>query len=155
LGKITPRKNQAKYQMIDSIDFIGNCHDESFDKTRENYLGEWKREQINKELTNYVNLLLLSEGEADPLVVKEALISGLGVVINQSSAENLDKTKDFITIIEDNKLSDIEYIKDKLEENKRISIEKRKEIREYGIAMFDIKVEVDNYLRTINEIIVR
>jgi len=154
LGKITPRKNQSKYQMIESIDFIGNCDDEIFDTTRINYLGEWTREQINKELTNYANLLLISEGEADPLVVKEALIAGLGVVINQSSAENLDKTKDFVTIIEDNKVNDIEYIKEKLEENKKISIEKRKEIRDYGIAKFDIKVEVDNYLRTINEIII-
>lgn len=154
LGKITPRKNQAKYQEIESIDFIGNCDDTSFDTTRINYLGEWTREQINKELTNYVNLLLLSEGEADPLVVKEALIAGLGVVMNESSAENLDKTKDFITVIEENKVNDMEYIKEKIQENKRISIEKRSEIREYGIVMFDIKVEVDNYLRTINEIIV-
>jgi hypothetical protein len=154
VGKITPRKNQAKYQAIESIDFIGNCDDTSFDTNRINYLGEWTREQINKELTNYVNLLLLSQGEADPLVVKEALIAGLGVVINESSAENLDRTKDFITIIEESKMTDIEYIKEKLEENKRISIEKRKEIRTYGIEMFDIKVEVDHYLRTINEIIV-
>jgi hypothetical protein len=153
LGKITQRKNQAKYQMIESIDFIGNCDDTSFDTTRINYLGEWTREQINKELTNYANLLLISEGEADPLVVKEALIAGLGVVINQSSAENLDKTKDFITIVEDNKVNDMEYIKEKIQENKRISIEKRSAVREYGIVMFDIKVEVDNYLRTINEII--
>jgi hypothetical protein len=153
LGKITPRKNQAKYQEIETIDFIGNCDDETFDTTRINYLGEWSRQQINKELTNYVNLLLLSEGEADPLVVKEALIAGLGVVINESSAENLDKTKDFITVIEESKIADIEYIKEKLEENKMISIEKRKEIRNYGMEKFDIKVEVDNYLRTINEII--
>ena len=153
LGKITPRKNQAKYQEIETIDFIGNCDDKTFDTTRINYLGEWSRQQINKELTNYVNLLLLSEGEADPLVVKEALIAGLGVVINESSAENLDKTKDFITVIEESKIADIEYIKEKLEENKMISIEKRKEIRNYGIEKFDIKVEVDNYLRTINEII--
>lgn len=155
LGKITPRKNQSKYQMIESIDFIGNCHDESFDMTKKNYLGEWSREQINKELTTYVNLLLISEGEADPLVVKEALIAGLGVVINRSSAENLDKTKDFITIIEDDKVNDIEYIGCKLEENKTISIEKRIEIRNYGIECFDIKVEVDNYLKTIKEIIAR
>ena len=153
LGKITPRKNQAKYQEIETIDFIGNCDDETFDTTRINYLGEWSRQQINKELTNYVNLLLLSEGEADPLVVKEALIAGLGVVINESSAENLDKTKDFITVIEESKIADIEYIKEKLEENKMISIEQRKEIRNYGMEKFDIKVEVDNYLRTINEII--
>jgi glycosyltransferase involved in cell wall biosynthesis len=155
LGKITPRKNQSKYQMIETIDFIGNCDDENFDNKRINYLGEWTREQINKELTNYANLLLISQGEADPLVVKEALIAGLGVVINRSSAENLDKTKDFITIIEDDKVNDIEYVKCKIEENKKISIEKRREIRNYGIDCFDIKVEVDNYLKTIKEIIAR
>jgi glycosyltransferase involved in cell wall biosynthesis len=152
LGKITPRKNQSRYQNMDTIDFVGNCDDSSFNMIRSNYLGEWTRERIHGELTNYVNLLLISEGEADPLVVKEALIAGLGVVINKSSSENLDTNQDFITVIEDEKAKDLEYVKEKLEENKKISITKRSEIRKYGISKFDISIEVESYLKVIESL---
>jgi hypothetical protein len=107
-------------------------------------LGEWSREQLHEHLTDYTNMVLLSSGEADPLVVKEGLISGLGIVVNRSSAENLDSSLDFITIIEDNKMDDLEFIKEKIKENRAICILKRKEIRNYGINNFDIKNEIKN-----------
>ena len=146
LGKITPRKNQAKYQKITGIDFVGGCHDSLFDTSQSNFLGEWTRERIHKDLTEYGNMVLLSEGEADPLVVKEGLIAGLGIVVNRSSAENLDLRLDFITVIEDNKMEDIDYISEKIAENREISLRKRAEIREYGISKFDIKIEVGKYV---------
>jgi hypothetical protein len=150
LGKISGRKNQAKYQGLSGIDFVGGCDDDRFDKTNPNYLGGWSREQIHENLTDYANLVLLSQGEADPLVVKEALIAGLGVVVNRSSGENLDISQDFITIIEDNKMEDLEYIQEKLRENREVSVTKRVEIREYGVAMFDIRKEVERYIGTIH-----
>jgi hypothetical protein len=152
LGKITPRKNQVKYQSISSIEFVGACEDPEFDKLSISYWGEWSREKIQSSLTKYANLLLISEGEADPLVVKEALIAGLGVVVNRSSAENLDKTKDFITIIDEDKKDDINYISEMLEANKNIAKNKRAEIRKYGIEHFDIAMECDNYLRVISHL---
>jgi glycosyltransferase involved in cell wall biosynthesis len=152
LGKITPRKNQSKFQNIENIDFVGNNADYNFKTWLPNYLGEWSRTQIYEHLTDYSNLLLLSEGEADPLVVKEALIAGLGIIVNKSSAENLDKTLDFITIIEDNKMDDLEYIIQKINENKQISVSKRKEIREYGISQFDISIEVKKYMEIIKKL---
>jgi glycosyltransferase involved in cell wall biosynthesis len=153
LGKITARKNQYIFQNMENLDFIGNCDDGQFDTNRENYLGEWTREQIYNELTKYSNLLLLSKGEADPLVVKEALIAGLGVVINKSSAENLDVSKEFITLIDDDKIYDLVYVSNKIEENKEIANKMRKEIREYGISMFDISIEVAKYVETIKSIL--
>lgn len=146
LGKITARKNQAKYQSIGGIDFIGGCHDTSFHTENPNYLGEWTREHLHEHLTDYANMVLLSEGEADPLVVKEALISGLGIVVNRSSAENLDISRDFITVIDDNKMEDLDYISKRILENRIVSITKRAEIREYGISMFDIRKEVEKYI---------
>ena len=146
LGQITPRKNQAKYQNIPNIEFVGSCVDPNFNKLSVYYWGEWSREKIQQELTKYANLLLISEGEADPLVVKEALVAGLGVVINRSSAENLDVSKDFITLIDDDKKDDIEYIRAALESNKKICRSRRAEIRAYGIAQFDIKQECEKYL---------
>ena len=153
LGKITARKNQYIFQNMENLDFIGNCDDGQFDTNRVNYLGEWKREQIYNDLTKYSNLLLLSKGEADPLVVKEALICGLGVVINKSSAENLDVSKEFITLIDDDKIYDLAYVSNKIEENKKIANKMRKEIREYGISMFDISIEVAKYVETIKSIL--
>jgi glycosyltransferase involved in cell wall biosynthesis len=152
LGKITPRKNQYKFQHLLNIDFVGNNADPNFKTWFSNYLGEWSREQIHEHLTDYANLLLLSEGEADPLVVKEALIAGLGVVVNKSSAENLDKTLDFITVIEDNKMDDLQYVVNKINENKQISIYKRDFIREYGISQFDISIEVQKYVELIQQL---
>jgi glycosyltransferase involved in cell wall biosynthesis len=152
LGKITPRKNQAKYQSIANIEFVGGCNDPNFDQNSISYWGEWPREKIQDSLTKYANLLLISEGEADPLVVKEALIAGLGVVINKSSAENLDTIKDFITIINDDRKYDIEYIRQVLEENKKIARNKRSEIRAYGIENFDIAKECEKYLEIITHL---
>jgi len=146
LGKITPRKKQAKYQSLCNIDFVGNCSDGNFNVSAQNYLGEWSRPKIHQELTNYSNLVLLSEGEADPLVVKEAFIAGLGVVINKTSAANLDTSLGFITVIPDDLLDDLEYIQSKIEENKQISNRMREYIHTYGISKYDISNEVQDYL---------
>jgi len=153
LGQITPRKNQAKYQNIPTIEFVGGCSDPNFNQLGVSYWGEWPREKIQQDLTKYANLILISEGEADPLVVKEALIAGLGVVINRSSAENLDTTKDFITVIDDEKKDDIKYISAMLEENKKIVKQKRTEIRQYGIEQFDIRNECEKYLNILHNIV--
>uniref|UniRef100_A0A6C0B6J1 Glycosyltransferase n=1 Tax=viral metagenome TaxID=1070528 RepID=A0A6C0B6J1_9ZZZZ len=153
LGQITPRKNQAKYQNIPTIEFVGRCADPNFNQLGVSYWGEWPREKIQQDLTKYTNLLLISEGEADPLVIKEALIAGLGVVVNESSAENLDITKDFITVIDDEKKDDIEYIRAVLETNKSFCKGRRAEIRQYGIEQFDIRKECEKYLDIVNTIV--
>jgi len=155
LGKITPRKNQACLQQqfpISMIDFVGNNADPSFNTRASNYLGAWTREQIYIGLTRYSNLLLLSEGEADPLVVKEALVSGLGVVVNKSSSENLDTSLPFVTVLDDDKMMDMEYVLKKVQENKEICSEYRRQIRQYGIQQFDIKQEVQSYIETVTRL---
>ena len=147
LGKITPRKRQSKYQAIEAVDFVGNCDDYSFNTRNPNYLGPWTRDQIHANLTNYTSILLMSEGEADPLVIKEALCAGLGVVVNRQSAENVEPAP-FITIVEDDD-SDIEA---KIRENRRISRENRAGIRHYGVSKYDINIEAAKYIDTIRNI---
>ena len=150
LGKITPRKNQAKYQSLVGVDFVGDCEDTGFQQGSRNYLGPWTREQIYRDLTKYANLLLISQGEADPLVIKEALVSGLGVVTNRGCFEPPpnEEIPDFITILEEDssKLGDLEYIREKIEENKRICRGKRELIRAYGIRHFDMDVVMEEYV---------
>jgi glycosyltransferase involved in cell wall biosynthesis len=133
IAKIEERKCQYKYQSIESIDFVGNYANSTFDITNKNYLGEWSKEQLYSNLTDYENLILLSNGEADPLVVKEALIAGLGVVVSECAIANLDITKEYIDVIPNEKLDDIEYIENIINQNREISINMRDKIREYGL----------------------
>jgi len=153
LAKIEMRKGQYKYQRIPNIDFVGNYHDSPFninmnsDNNCNNYLGEWTKDQIYINMTEYGNLILLSEGEADPLVVKEALIAGLGVVISECSSANLDLSRDFISIIPNDKLNDLEYVSKIIEENRKISISKREEIREYALNNFGLNNIIDKYCK--------
>ena len=148
LGKIEPRKRQYLYQNIKSIDFAGNYHDSSFNQKHPHYLGEWKKEILYQEMTHYGNLVLLSDGEADPLVVKEALMCGLGVVLSECSSSNLD-ARDFVTIIPDDKLNDLEFVEKEIIRNRVISLSKRPEIRLYGLNVFSWSTIIDEDMKII------
>ncbi|MEY4059339.1 MAG: Synechococcus phage Bellamy, partial [Pseudomonadota bacterium] len=97
-------------------DFVGKDSKSTPFDTSINYLGEWTDEYKKEHLTDYGNLVLLSDGEnGTPLVVKEALINGLGVVISKYAAHDVDTSLPFITLIDDDKLEDIDYVKNKIE----------------------------------------
>jgi len=147
VAKIEERKSQYKYQSIADIDFVGNYHDSTFDKTNPNYLGEWSKETLYENLTEYGNLVLLSKGEADPLVVKEGLIAGLGVVVSECCIANLDLSKEYITVIPNDKLEDVEYITQKIIENREHSISHRNEIREYAMEKFAWSSIIRKYIQ--------
>ena len=146
VAKIEKRKCQYKYQIISSIDFVGNYHDSTFDIGRSNYLGEWDKQKLYSNLTDYGNLVLLSEGEADPLVVKEGLIAGLGVVVSECASANLDTSLPFITVIPNDKLDDINFVFRKIVQNRLTSIKMREEIREYALSKFSWNKIIDDYL---------
>lgn len=152
LAKITDRKKQWLYQSIETIDFVGNKDDHRFDFNRPNYLGEWDKKTLYDNLTDYSNLVLLSDGEADPLVTKEALIAGLGLVISEYSTANLDLSKPFINVIKGNKIYDINYVKDVISENRKISNSMRNEIREYGVSNFSWENVIKNYINIVTKI---
>jgi glycosyltransferase involved in cell wall biosynthesis len=136
LAKIDWRKRQFVYQSLPFIDFVGNYADHNFNKNNSNYLGEWSKDVIYGNLTNYANLVLLSDGEAHPLVCCEALNAGLGLVVSTYAAANLDISKPFITVIPNDKLHDLNYVSNAILENQKISIRMREEIRTYGYANF-------------------
>ena len=145
VAKVEFRKAQYKYQTIPGIDFVGNYHNSPFDINAPNYLGEWDKPTLYENLTDYGNLVLLSDGEADPLVVKEALMAGLGVVISECAYANLDLSKEFITVIPDKKRDDLEYVSNEIMENLKYSIANRQEIRDYAIANFSWERVLDKY----------
>jgi glycosyltransferase involved in cell wall biosynthesis len=145
LGKVEYRKAQYKYQGIESIDFVGNYHDSPFNRDSVQYKGEWSKDKIYQEMTNYGNLVLLSDGEADPLVVKEALMAGLGVVVSECASANLDRSREFITVVPDNKRDDLEYVRLAIQDNREKSIKLRDEIRHYALEKFGWSRIMDEY----------
>jgi glycosyltransferase involved in cell wall biosynthesis len=154
LAKIDYRKRQHLFQSIESLWFAGNIADDRFN-TKKNYLGEWSKDKLFNELTEYGNLVLLSDGEAHPLVCMEALVAGLGVVVCEWGKANLDTDKEFITVIPENKINDVDYVEEKIIENRKYSIEHRDEIREYGLT-FDWKnVLAEHYIPAVEEVIAK
>lgn len=105
-----------------------------------------------ENLTAYSNMILLSSGEAHPFVCLEALASGLGLVISEQSTANLDISKPFITVIPDNKINDRDYLNSKIEENRKISLSMRKEIRQYCLENFDWSNIIKKYKKIIEKI---
>ena len=143
LAKVDYRKRQHLFQNIDSLWFAGNIVDERYD-TKNNYLGEWTKDQLYKELTDYGNLVLLSDGEAHSLVIMEAFAAGLGVVISEYAKANLDLDKRFITVIPEKKIKDIDYVEGQIIRNREYSIKHRDEIREYA-KQFEWKSVLQKY----------
>ena len=154
LAKIDYRKRQHMLQSIESLWFAGNIADDRFN-TKKNYLGEWSKDKLYNELSEYGNLVLLSDGEAHPLVCMEALVSGLGVVVCEWGKANLDTSKEFITVIPENKIDDIEYVEQKIIENRKYSIEHRKEIRAYGRQFDWVNVLGTHYIPAVEEVIAK
>ena len=143
-SQICDRKRQYLIQNFDNIDFIGRLENGKFSNLK-NYKGEYKRDKLNSGITKYSNFVLLSSVEnTTPLVVKEALTCGLGVVVSESVAVELDETQEFIDVIPENKIEDLEYLKSIIEKNKIYSVENREKIREYGVNTFSLDCIIQN-----------
>jgi len=153
VGKIEPRKRQSYLQKLNlNIDFIGNNTDPSFDISDTCYYGEQSKQDIMDNLTAYANMVLLSAGEAHPFVCLEAMAAGLGLVLSEQSTANLDLRQKFITVIPDNKLNDKSYLKQKIQENRKISLNMRKKIRNYCQTNFDWSNIIRKYEYIIGDI---
>lgn len=153
VGKIEPRKRQAFLQNKNlDIDFIGNNVDPTFDTNDPCYFGEQSKQDIMDNLTSYANMVLLSSGEAHPFVCLEGMAAGLGLVLSEQSTANLDLSKPFITVIPDDKLNDTDYLKKEIEQNRKISLPIRKEIRQYCKDNFDWCVIIEKYKEIIENI---
>jgi hypothetical protein len=137
-SQICDRKRQYLIQDFDNVDFIGRMEYGKF-SNRTNYREEMPREKLNTEITKYSNFTLLSSVEnTTPLVVKEALICGLGVVVSEQVSVELDVSLDFIDVIPENRVENLSYVKDVLEKNKEYSVKNRNKIRDYGIKTFGL-----------------
>jgi len=148
LAKIEYRKRQCLFHNIEGLCFAGRIEDSRYNKN--NYLGEWKKEQVYSELTDFANLVLLSDGEAHPLVCMEALSSGLGLVVSEYAKANLNASLPFIDVINEESIKDIDYVSEVIKNNRKKSIQNRHGIREYAESMSWKNIVKNYYLKAIN-----
>ena len=133
--------------------FAGNIADDRFNQ-KKNYLGEWSKDKLFNELTEYGNLVLLSDGEHILWSAWRHLLQVLESSFVSGVKSNLDTSKEFITVIPEKKINDIEYVEQKIVENRKYSIEHRDEIREYGSLTFDwVNVLSKHYIPAVENVI--
>lgn len=143
-SQICDRKRQYLIQDFDDVDFVGRLEPGQFTSTK-NYKGQYDREILNEEITKYPNFTLLSVVEnTTPLAVKEALVCGLGVVVSEPVALELDRSQKFVDVIPEEKINDLSYVHDVILKNKEYSIKHRNEIKEYGDRCFGLEYILEN-----------
>ncbi len=155
LGRIEPRKRQAWLAGIMSdktdIDFVGPIQDSTFKaEGRSRHPGYWMKHEVYENLSQYSCLVLLSDGEAAPLVVPEALAAGLSIVVSRSAAANLDGALPFVTILPD-ETSDPDTIADAINAQIKNNAAYRSEIVAYAKAYFDNKVVAVDFMKVVEE----
>ena len=136
-----------------AVDFVGPFDTKRAPDFHENgtchYAGSWSKDEVYNRLTEYSCLVLLSESEAAPLVVLEALAAGLSVVVTESASANLTNEK-FITVITDGS-KNAEFISNAIQSAIDRNDDCRQEIRSYAFDRFDYSVMVKDYERIIHE----
>ena len=152
LAKIDHRKRQFLFQKIKSLYYAGNIAEDRFDQSK-NYLGEWKKETRFENLTEYGNLVLLSDGEAHPLVVAEAFSAGLGVVLSEWATANLDLNRKFLSLVPEEMIYNAKYIEHKITQNREYSINNRQEILDYAKEFEWTRILSQYYLPNIEKVI--
>ena len=116
-------------------------------------MGEWSKKHLYKNLTHYGNLVLLSDGEAHPLVCMEAFAAGLGVVVTEWGKANLATSKKFITVIPEKHIGDIEFLEYEIVKNREYSIEHREEILDYAQKFDWINVVKKHYIPNVKMVL--
>jgi hypothetical protein len=117
LGKVEPRKAQVMIARhltgAEDIVFVGDICDPEFstldDSQKAMFVGPWDRTQVENKLGGYSTLILLSDGEADALVLYEAQSAGLRIVVNNLSIGSQDPNLPWL-ILTDSNLRDIRSI---------------------------------------------
>jgi hypothetical protein len=133
IAKVEYRKGQQYLTNIPEVHIVGPIHDKCINLT--SYKGHWKRNELFENLTNYSCLVLLSGGEAHPLVICEAMMAGLSLVISRVASANLD-IKPWIYIIEESDFTNTEKLQTIISQTIANNYQYRCEIRNYALEKF-------------------
>jgi len=154
LGSVVQNKRQFLFQEIQNVDIVGPVIDDVGFKRGPNYKGIWNRRQVQSGLTSYGNLVCADMyTKGTPLVIKEALVAGLGIVCTANCTHELDLNQPFIDIIPDNIMGDKKLMSEFLDMNRKISTSMRRDIREYGISNFGWEPYINDYEELITNLV--
>lgn len=145
LGMIGRRKRQNVLLPIPFVDCIGPVATYDPVVTSGITFESWTRQEVYNRLTDYAALVLLSKSEADPLVVKEALMAGLDVIVSEAASANLDRTQPFVHVLSESHINNPLVLRLNLERILK-SPKDRATVRRYAEQHFDWEPLVTRYL---------
>jgi len=142
LAKIEKRKRQHLTYWHPSVDYIGNG-----EFHHPNFRGEIGHDILYKLLTEYGNLVMLSENEnGTPLVVKEAMAAGLGCVLSKSAANELPPGLPWVTVLSEEDLANPLRIEAAIETNRQLCKPLRATIRKWIVDNWDMETFLKQYI---------
>jgi hypothetical protein len=127
LGKIEPRKRQIEFALrlnksLD-VDFVGPINEEDLYSLpinlRSQFLGPWRRMDIENNLSRYRVLVLLSDGEADALVLHEAQAAGLSLIVSMESVGAQDLSLPWVHLFDEENV-DSSWFSNVLQQNSKL-----------------------------------
>jgi hypothetical protein len=74
----------------------------------------------------------------------EAMVAGLGLVLSEYATANLDASQPFISVIPEDEIGDVNYVQKVIEDNRKVSLSMRNEIRSYA-KQFEWKNIIKQY----------
>lgn len=150
VAKLEPRKRQYLTQNIPEVVYVGKGQ-----SGHPRFLGEWSRDKILNELTDYSGFVLLSEEENDSLALKEALVAGLPAIVSEGVVKNVvfdNELSRFIFVIPDSQIHDEAFLRKAISEHMKQNIGNKKIIRELAIKSFSLEKIVLKYIDDITSI---
>jgi glycosyltransferase involved in cell wall biosynthesis len=157
LAKVEPRKGQ--YELANllpedfPITFIGEVVDERISTLdpmrRRKFVGAWDRDEVESKLTEFSALVLMSEAEADALVLYEAQAAGLGVIARTQALGAQDVSLRWIKVLPDGKEDIGTYL-----ERERIHIAAyRKSVRAHALGNYSYQKNAQAWDEMIRELL--
>jgi hypothetical protein len=147
LAKIEKRKRQHLTYWHPTVDYIGRG-----EFHHPNFRGEIGHDILYKLLTDYGNLVMLSENEnGTPLVVKEAMAAGLGCVLSKSAANELPADLPWVTVLSEEELANPQRIEVAIEHNRALCRPMRAQIREWIQENWDMETFLKQYIQELRK----
>lgn len=117
-----------------------------------NYLGIWTHNQARQRMTEYASLVAIYERDIAPFITASALAAGLGLVISEAMACNINTELPFVTVVPEARIDDIDFLEKSIAENRSASIPRRRQIRQYAVSNFDWELLTKSYLENVTRL---